>query len=49
MLLLCVQDAAYTFSWVPGLRVISFPSPLCLTYNFWLWMDFSDPGLPILT
>jgi len=38
------QDAAYTFSWVPGLRVISFPSPLCLTYNFWLWMDFSDPG-----
>ena len=38
------QEAAYTFSWLPGLRVISFPSPLCLTYNFWLWMDWSDPG-----
>ena len=35
---------AYTYSWIPGFRVISFPSPLCLTYNFWLWMDWSDPG-----
>ena len=23
---------------------ISLPSPLCLTYNFFLWMDWSDPG-----
>lgn len=38
------QSAAYTYSWIPGFRVISFPSPLCLTYNFWLWMDWSDPG-----
>jgi len=38
------EIAGYTYSWIPGFRVISFPSPLCLTYNFWLWMDFSDPG-----
>ena len=25
-------------------RVISLPSPLCLTYNFFIFMDFSDPG-----
>ena len=24
--------------------MISLPSPLCLTYNFFLWMDWSDPG-----
>ena len=38
------QVAGYTYSWIPGFRIISFPSPLCLTYNFWLWMDWSDPG-----
>jgi len=36
--------AAYSYLVRPGLRLISFPSPLCLTYNFFLWMDWSDPG-----
>ena len=38
------QFGGYSFSWRPGFRVISLPSPLCLTYNFFLWMDWSDPG-----
>jgi len=38
------EMAAYSYKYRPGFRVISFPSPLCLTYNFFLWMDFSDPG-----
>ena len=39
------QDmAAYSYLYKPGFRIISFPSPLCLSYNFFLWMDFSDPG-----
>jgi len=38
------ETAAYSYLYRPGFRIISFPSPLCLTYNFFLWMDFSDPG-----
>ena len=36
--------AAYNYLYREGFRVISFPSPMCLSYNFFLWMDFSDPG-----
>jgi len=40
------QTAAYSYQPPdrPGFRVISLPSPLCLTYNFFIFMDFSDPG-----
>ena len=38
------QFGGYSYTWRPGFRVISLPSPLCLTYNFFLWMDWSDPG-----
>ena len=27
------------------LRILSLPSPLCLNYNFFIFMDFSDPGV----
>ena len=26
-------------------RILSIPSPLCLNYNFFIFMDFSDPGI----
>ena len=26
-------------------RILSIPSPLCLNYNFFIFMDFSDPGM----
>jgi len=40
------QTAAYSFQPPdrPGFRILSIPSPLCLNYNFFIFMDFSDPG-----
>ena len=38
------QFGGYSYVWRPGFRLVSLPSPLCLTYNFFLWMDWSDPG-----
>jgi len=38
------RTAAYSVLHRPGFRIISIPSPLCLNYNFFVFMDFSDPG-----
>merc|ERR1712080_272773 len=38
------MGAAYSILYRPGFRIISFPSPLCLNYNFFLYVDFFDPG-----
>jgi len=38
------EFAGYSLLLREGFRIISLPSPLCLTYNFALFVDFSDPG-----
>merc|ERR1719347_314338 len=38
------EFAGYSFLLREGFRIISVPSPLCLTYNFASFVDFSDPG-----
>merc|ERR1712180_257173 len=38
------HQAGYSILFRPGFRIISVPSPLCLNYNFFSLMDFSDPG-----
>ena len=38
------ENGTYSIKLQPGFRIVSINSPMCLTYNFFIWMDWSDPG-----